>query len=93
MKAKEVQSKFWRDIAITWLDFDKSPHLMDFESEEHKIRNQPLYYNNGVRFKNKALLIKKWIEGGMHGKELTMLDTKSEIILDYVLTVYERIPY
>ena len=71
VKAKEVKeiqlvkSKFWRDIVITWLDFDKGPHLMDFESEEYKIRNQPLFYNNEVRFKNKPLLIKKWIKGGI----------------------------
>ena len=60
-----MKSKFWRDIVITWLDFDKDPHLMDFESEEYKIRNQPLFYNNEVRFKNKPLLIKKWIKGGI----------------------------
>ena len=38
---------------------------MDFESEEYKIRNQSLFYNNEVRFKNKPLLIKKWIKGGI----------------------------
>ena len=71
VKAKEVKeiqlvkSKFWRDIVITWLDFDKDPHLMDFESEEYKIRNQPLFYNNEFRFKNKPLHIKKWIKGGI----------------------------
>ena len=71
VKAKEVkeiqlvESKFWRDIVITWLDFDKGPHLMDFESEEYKMRNQPLFYNKEVRFKNKPLLIKKWIKGGI----------------------------
>ena len=38
---------------------------MDFESEEYRIRNQSLFYNNEVRFKNKPLLIKKWIKGGI----------------------------
>ena len=60
-----VKSMFWRNIVITWLDFDKGPHLMDFEAEEYKIRNQPLFSNNEVRFKNKPLLIKKWIQGGI----------------------------
>ena len=60
-----VQSKFWRYIVISWLDFDKGPHLMDFESEEYKIRNQPLFYNKEVRFKNKPLLIKEWMKGGI----------------------------
>ena len=71
VKAKElkeielVQSKFWRDIFISWLDFDENSHLMDFESQEGKIRNQPLFCNNEVRFKNKPILIKKWIKGGI----------------------------
>ena len=77
VKAKEVkeiqlvQSNFWRDIVITWLDFNKNSHLMDFESEEYKIRNQPPLYYNEVRFKNKPLLIKKCIKftGGMHDGE------------------------
>ena len=71
VKAKEVkeiqlvQSKFWRNIVIAWLGSDKGPHLMDFESEEYKIRNQTSFYNNKVRFKNKPLLIKKWIKTGI----------------------------
>ena len=61
VKAKEVkviqlvQSKFWRDIVITWLDFDKGPHLMDFESEEYKIRNQQQEPTSTDK--------KKWIKG------------------------------
>ena len=60
-----MQSKVWRYIVVTWLYFDKGLHLMDFESEEYKIRNQPLFCNYEVRFKNKPLLIKKWIKGGI----------------------------
>ena len=70
---------------------------MDFESEEDRIRNQLLVYGNDVTFKNKPLLIRNgsekesdlsvrcWRE--MHWKALTMLDTKSEIILGYVSTI------
>ena len=38
---------------------------MDFESEEDRVRNRPLFYNSEVRFKNKRLVIKKWIRGGI----------------------------
>ena len=37
----------------------------EFESEEGRIRKQPLFYNTEVRYKSKPLLIKKWIMGGI----------------------------
>ena len=36
----------------------KKSYLMDFNSQKNIIRNQPLFYNNKVRFNNKPLLIK-----------------------------------
>ena len=67
VKAKEilgvecVQSEFWKIVITTWLDFDESMYVIEFESEEERIRKQLLFYNTEVRYKNKPLLIKKWI--------------------------------
>ena len=37
--------------------------VIEFKSEEERIRKEPLLYNTEVRYKNKPLLIKKWIIG------------------------------
>ena len=48
-----VQSEFSKIVITTWLDFDKSIYVREFESEEERIRKQPLFYNTGVRYKKK----------------------------------------
>ena len=48
-----IKSNFWRKAIIAWIDLKKSG-----EKAQNYV---PLFNNNDIKYKNKPLLIKKWI--------------------------------
>ena len=58
----DLENDFWKEVMITYLNNKK---VSEVEVNQSNILDQPLFYNDHIRFKGKTLYFTKWKEKGI----------------------------
>ena len=64
LKLPNIMPRFWRDVIETWYNIKKN-HREIINEDTKTILSQPLFFNDGIKYKSNVLQIHSWIKKGI----------------------------